>query len=76
MLPHDGEAVLVGLPVVDDHRQLQLQRQLQLAAEHHLLKLPRGIVLPVVVQADLADQIDFAEPGDDLFDSPCFRLPG
>ena len=29
-----------------------------------------------IVQADLADQIDFAEPGDDLFDSPCFRLPG
>ena len=55
VLQHDGKAVPVGLPVVDDDRQVQLLRQGQLAAEHLLLKLPGGIFRPVVVQADLAD---------------------
>ena len=54
-LPHDLQAVPVGLPVVDDHRQVQLQGQLQLAAEHRLLELLRRVFRPVVVQADLPD---------------------
>ncbi|CAN4022115.1 Stage 0 sporulation A-like protein, partial [Dysosmobacter welbionis] len=66
--PHPGEllydlqAVSVGLPVVDDHRQLQLQRQLQLAAEHHLLEFLWRILRPVVVQADLSDGDHFFLP--------------
>lgn len=53
--PHDGEGVGVGLPIVDDHRQLKLPRQRQLAAEHLLLEFPRRVLLPVVIQPDLAD---------------------
>ena len=54
-LPDNGHAVLVGLPVVDDDRQVQLLRQGQLGPEHRLLPLPGRVVLPVVVQSDLPD---------------------
>ena len=54
MLPHDGEAVLVGLPVVDDNGQAEGLCQLQLAVEHVLLESPGRVVLPVVIQADFA----------------------
>ena len=50
---HRLQAVSVGLPVVDDHRQAQLLCQLQLGVEHLFLKVVGRIVLPVVVQADL-----------------------
>ena len=51
----DGQAVPVGLPVMDDYRQIQLLRQRQLLAEYHLLEVSGGIFRPVVVQPDLAD---------------------
>ena len=51
--PNHLQAVVVGLPVVDDDGQVQLLRQLQLLVEHLLLVLPGRVVLPVVVQADL-----------------------
>ena len=54
-LLYDLQAVPVGLPVVDDHRQVQLQRHLELTAEHHLLEFLRRVLRPVVVQADLPD---------------------
>ena len=59
--PHPGErpdhrqAVGMGLPVVDDHRQVQLLRQVHLVPEDLLLKRPGRVLLPVVVQADLPD---------------------
>jgi len=40
---------------MDDDRQVQLRRQLQLPGKHLLLKFSGGIVLPVVVQPDLSD---------------------
>lgn len=49
------EAVLVGLPVVDDNGQAEGLCQLQLAVEHVLLESPGRVVLPVVIQADLSD---------------------
>ena len=52
---HDSQRVAMGIAVVDDHRQVQFQRQFQLGAEHLLLKLPRRVFCPVVVQPDLAD---------------------
>ena len=53
MGPNHLQTVLVGLPVMDDDRQVQLRRQLQLPGKHLLLKFSGGIVLPVVV--DLSD---------------------
>ena len=46
------------LPVVDNDREVQLQRKLQLCAQHGLLCCLRGGV-PVIVQTDLADGADF-----------------
>ena len=51
---HDPHAVLVGLPLMNDHGQLQLPGQGHLGAESALLDFP-GDVLIVVVQSDLAD---------------------
>lgn len=53
--PHHCQTVGVGLPVVDDHRQVQLLRQGHLVPEDPPLVFPGGILLPVVVQADLPD---------------------
>ena len=55
VLQHDPQTVPVGLPVVDDDGQVQLQGQVDLAAEHLLLEFLRRVLLPVVVQADLPD---------------------
>ena len=52
---HDGQRVAVSLAVVDDHRQVQLQRQLQLGPEHLLLEVAGRVLRPVVVKADLTD---------------------
>ena len=54
-LTDEGEAVSMGVPVVNDHRQVQLRRQRQVTAQHLLLVLLRGILRPVVVQPDLPD---------------------
>ncbi len=51
---HDGQTVLMGLPLVDDHRQLQLPGQGHLGPEGPLLHLP-GNVLIVIVQPDFPD---------------------
>ena len=40
---------------MDNHRQAQLLRQLQLGVEHLLLEIAGWVFLPVVVQADLPD---------------------
>ena len=40
---------------MDDDRQIQLRRHVQLPAEHLLLELLRRVLRPVVIQADLAD---------------------
>ena len=59
--PHPGKfpdyvhGVGVGVPVVDDHRQLKLLGQGQLLPQHLLLQVPGWILRPVVVQADLTD---------------------
>ena len=58
IVAHDAQAVAVRLPVVDDDRKIQLQRKLQLRAQHDLLRHLRGGV-PVIVQTDLADGADF-----------------
>ena len=57
IIAHNAQAVAVRLPVVDDDREIQLQRQLQLRAQHDLLRRLRGGV-PVIVQTDLADGAD------------------
>ena len=54
-LPDDGKAVAVGLPVVENDRQLQLLRQRQLPLQHLLLQGTGRVLLPVVVQSDLPD---------------------
>ena len=54
IIAHDAQTVAVCLPVVDDDREIQLQRQLQLRAQHDLLRRLRGGI-PVIVQTDLAD---------------------
>ena len=52
----DGlQAVGVGIPVVDDDRQVQLLRQGELIPEYPLLMLPGRVFLPVVVQPDFPD---------------------
>ena len=57
IVAHDAQAVAVRLPVVDNDREVQLQRKLQLRAQHGLLRCLRGGV-PVIVQTDLADGAD------------------
>ena len=57
IVAHNAQAVAVRLPVVDDDREIQLQRQLQLRAQHDLLRCLRGGI-PVIVQTDLADGAD------------------
>lgn len=56
-LLHDGQAVSVGLPVVDDDGQVQPLRQGELGAEDLFLQVT-GDLLPVVVQADLPHGLD------------------
>lgn len=63
-----------GLHAVQHDRFAEPFGPVELFAENPELGLPADRA--GIVQADLAYQIDFAEPGDDLFDSPCFRLPG
>ena len=60
--PHEGKTVGVRVAVVDNNRQVQLLRERELIAQHPLLEVPRRVLLPMVIQSDLAD-------GDDL------RLP-
>ena len=50
----NSHGVAVGLPLMDDHRKVELPGQSQLRPEGLLLHGP-GHVLVVVVQADLAD---------------------
>ena len=47
--------VSVGFPVVDDDRQSEVFGQCQLTAEEVHLGVPRGVLFPVVVEADLTD---------------------
>ena len=47
--------VPVGFPVVDDDRQAEVVGEFQLAAEEVHLRVPRGVLLPVIVEADLTD---------------------
>ena len=61
-LLHDGKAVRVRIAVMDNNREIQLLRERKLGAEHLLLKLPRRILLPVVVQPDLPDGNDLRIP--------------
>ena len=74
---HNIQRILCCIPTMDHKWELLFTGDVHLLAEYFLLKkVLFPLLMPVIVQADLADQIDFAEPGDDLFDSPCFRLPG
>ena len=57
IVAHNAQTVAVRLPVVDDDRKVQLQRKLQLRAQHALLRYFRGGV-PVIIQTDLADGAD------------------
>ena len=59
---HDGKTVGVRLAVVHDDGKVQLLRQRELIAQHPLLKLPRRVLLPVVIQPDLADGNDLRLP--------------
>ena len=59
ILPHDGKTVPVRLPIVDNHRQIQLYRQFDLTAEYHLLKFARRILFPVIIQPDFPHRHDF-----------------
>ena len=52
-LLHRLEAVSVGLPVMDHHRQILLHSQAQLDAQQLQLGLPGGRVLIIIIQADL-----------------------
>ena len=44
----------MGLPVVDDDGQIQLNSQLNLPPEDHLLELLGRVVLPIIIQADFS----------------------
>ena len=59
VFPQNVHHIAVGLAVVDDNGQVMLFRELQLGDKHLFLLFARALVLPVVVEADLAD-------GDDL----------
>ena len=59
---HDGKTVGVRLAVVHDDGEVQLLRQRELIAQYPLLKLSRRVLLPVVVQPDLADGNDLRLP--------------
>ena len=66
------QSVLMGLPVVDDHRHLQVPGQTQLGLKHPLLHLPGGKIV-VVVQADLPNGHHLwflRQPGQ------CLQVPG
>ena len=54
VIQRDCQRIPVGLPVVDDHRQVQLLRQGHLVPEDLLLKRPGRVLLPVVVQGSAA----------------------
>ena len=54
---HDVHAVLVGIPLMNDDRKIQLSCQLHLHAEGLQLQLP-GDILVMIVQADLTDGLD------------------
>ena len=54
IVQHNGQGIPVGLPVVDDDGQTQLNRQLNLPPEDRLLELLGRVVLPIVIQADLS----------------------
>ena len=51
---HNPHSVLMGLPLMDDHRQGKLRRQPHLGPKGLLLTLPWDILI-VVVQPDLTD---------------------
>ena len=55
VLPQALHRVAVGFPVVDDDRQAEVVGEFQLAAEEVHLRVPRGVLLPVIVEADLTD---------------------
>ena len=61
-LLHHGQAVGVGLPVVDDDGEVQVPGQLELGPKDLLLQVP-GDLLPVVVQADLSDGLHLGVAG-------------
>ena len=48
----------MGVPVVDDDGEIQFPGKLELAAEDRLLLLFAGVILPMVVETDLADGAD------------------
>ena len=62
MVSQHVQTVAVGLPLVDDHRQIQLLGQLQLLLKGQKL-LPAGHILIVVVQADFSDGADLGACG-------------
>ena len=55
---HNPDSVLMGFPLVDNHRQPQLPGKTHLGPEGCLLSVS-GNVLIVIVQADFADSPDF-----------------
>ena len=57
IVAHDAQTVTVRLAVMHDDRQIQLERKLQLRAEHPFLLCLCGCV-PVIIQPDLADGAD------------------
>ena len=52
--PHDIHTVSVGIPFVDNHRQLRLPRQLHLHFKGFYLDLPIE-ALVIIVQSDLTN---------------------
>ena len=56
--PDDVHAVLMGFPLVDDHRQAAFPGQRHLHPKGPLLDLP-GNILIVVVQTDFSNGPDF-----------------
>ena len=54
ILPDDGEAVPVGLPVVNHHREIAFPGQRELRVKK-LLLLFLSAVIPVIVQANLSN---------------------
>ena len=59
MGPDNIQAVLMGLPVVDDNGQTQFLCQLQLLVQYLLLMGTGGILLPIIVQPYLSNRLDF-----------------
>ena len=54
-----GEYIVARFSVMDDHRQFQLRRQIELSFEYLLLQFSR-VFIPMVVKAYLTNGNDFA----------------